>query len=147
VNRGDLVTLWGGTAWYRLTSRGADGYWACERVNDPTNVQHAKESAMTLVPAKARHTDPDTSHEAAERASAHAEGDRRRVLALLAEHGPLTDFDLARLTGRKQTSVGVRRGELRDAGLVEQHDRSGVSDTGSPCIRWTLTSAGRQAAA
>lgn len=145
MKRGDLVTLWGGTTVYALTSCDAHGYWRCESTLDPEVYCYATEAAMTAT--KARRTDPDTSHEAAARASAHAEGDRRRVLALLAEHGPLSDFDLARLTGRKQTSVGVRRGELRDAGLVEQYDRTGVSDTGSPCIRWALTSAGRQAAA
>ena len=71
---------------------------------------------------------------------------RERDARLLAEHGPLSDFDLARLTGRTQTSLGVRRGELVRVGLVERHDRAGVSNTGSPCIRWRLTNAGKAAA-
>lgn len=87
----------------------------------------------------ARLTDPITSLEAAlsvERGKARE--DYARVLDLLAAHGPLSDFDLARMTGTKQTSIGKRRGELRDAGLVVEHDRAGVSDTGSPCLRWAL---------
>lgn len=88
----------------------------------------------------ARLTDPVTSLDAAlsvERGKARE--DYARVLDLLAQHGPLSDFDLARLTGIKQTSIGKRRGELRDAGLVQEFDRLGVSDTGSACLRWALT--------
>jgi len=96
---------------------------------------------------RARNTDPDTSHAAAKTITP----DRQRaahtlILELLAAHGPLSDFRLAFLMGSKQTSAGVRRGELRDAGLVEAHDRAGVSDTGSACIRWALTATGREAA-
>lgn len=85
----------------------------------------------------ARATDPDTSHEAS--AGAQRRRGHRLVLQLLADHGPLSDFDLAQLSGFKQTSIGKRRGELRDLGLVERHDRNAVSDTGAPCIRWRLT--------
>jgi hypothetical protein len=88
----------------------------------------------------ARITDAETAHMAAASITERAQHDAHaKVLALLAEHGPLSDFDLARLTGRKQTSVGVRRGELVTIGLVVAHDRAGVSDTGSPCTRWALT--------
>lgn len=89
---------------------------------------------------RARFTDPVTSHEAARAVTADRQRDAHRlVLQLLAEHGPLSDFDLARLTGLKQTSVGVRRGELVELGQVERFDRAGVSDTGRACIRWALT--------
>lgn len=84
--------------------------------------------------------------EAARRAAGHAATDRGLVLRVLAEHGPLSDFDIARIAGRAQTSLGVRRGELVKLGLVRRYDRDGISDTGSACIRWTLTDAGKRAA-
>lgn len=81
-----------------------------------------------------------TSVMAAQSVELHQREQHELVLALLAEHGPLSDFDLARLTGIKQTSIGARRAELKTAGLVEAFDRGGVSDTGSVCVRWTLAS-------
>jgi hypothetical protein len=71
------------------------------------------------------------------------------VLELLTR-GPLTDFDLAfqasQALGKpiKQTSVGVRRGELVRMGLVRNSGTFGVSDTGSRAIRWAITDAGRK---
>ena len=103
-------------------------------------------SLFDAMPAPAaRFTDPPTSHLAAASVTTAAQRDSHRlVLDLLAARGPLTDFALAaeatRVLGRtvKQTSLGVRRKELVTAGLVCEHDRAGVSDTGSPCIRWAL---------
>lgn len=93
-----------------------------------------------------RPDDPITSHMAAASVTLDMRADRyRAVLAILAE-GPASDFDLAARTGLKQTSIGKRRGELRDAGLVRKLDDLGVSDTGSACIRWALTDAGVAAA-
>lgn len=95
-----------------------------------------------------RATDPDTSTMAAVIAIGHARTDYDRVLELLNEHGPLSDFALARHTGRKQTSIGKRRGELVELGYVERaRDTNGcwaqgVSDTGSPCALWQITDAG-----
>lgn len=94
----------------------------------------------------ARATDPDTAHDAAGRAHANQSAHHAIVLRLLKAHGPLTDFDLARHSGLKQTSIGVRRHELVTLGLVQRKDREGVSDTGTPCIRWELTTAGKAAA-
>lgn len=142
---GDLVSVWGRTRPYRLVSSTTvhNSYgdpcpgWVIESAD---GVRHeAAESVLLVALAPtARRTDPATSHQAADRAAGHAQADRERVLALLAERGPLTDFELAALTGRKQTSIGVRRGELVKAGLVREYDRTGISDTGSPCIRWAL---------
>ena len=68
----------------------------------------------------ARHTDPDTSHGAAVIAIHQSASNRRIALAELARAGAegLTDFELAARTNIGQTSIGKRRGELRDAGLV-----------------------------
>ena len=105
--------------------------------------------ASGAVHRRARNTDPDTSLEAAMSVTElRRRADHDLVLALLFEHGPLTDFDLARLATQrlghmvKQTSLGVRRGELRDAGLVVDSGHKGKSDTGARAIRWALTDAG-----
>lgn len=93
----------------------------------------------------ARLTDPLTSHLAAQAHTRPATRDiHDKVLAILLD-GPATDFDLARRTGLKQTSVGCRRHELckQDPPLVEELDRNGRSDTGSPCNRYQLTDHGR----
>lgn len=132
------VTAAGGEAW--LAPQYAPGASATRE----GAAGHAPAPALPAHPptTNARNTDPDTSHSAAlaARRDRYAE-----VLAVLA-CGPASDFDLARATGIKQTSIGKRRGELRDWGLVAEHDQLGVSDTGSPCIRWTLTDLGRELA-
>lgn len=92
--------------------------------------------------AAARVTDPVTSRRAAQ-AQTHAKltaGQRvvLDALALVADAG-LTDFELAEQTGRKQTSIGVRRGELTKAGLVEATSAVRPSDTGSDALVWRLT--------
>lgn len=98
-----------------------------------------------------RSTDPDTSQGAAVIALHHAADDRQRALDELAAvyPGGLTDFDLARLTNRKQTSIGKRRGELVAAGWAERARADdgttlqGTSDTGAPCALWRLTDYGK----
>ena len=98
----------------------------------------------------ARNTDPDTAHEAA---LAQSDARNRQVydciLALIFEHGPLTDWQLAeKLTGRMgeriiATSAGKRRGELRDMGLVADTGHRGPTETGpKKGIRWGLTADG-----
>lgn len=97
----------------------------------------------------ARSTDPHTAHDAA---AAVTDVQRRQVyravLEALYEHGPSTDHDLARYVSGKlghpigQTSVGKRRGELRDAGLVADSGHKGRTPTGATAIRWGLTTQG-----
>lgn len=102
------------------------------------------------VEPSARNTDPATSHMAARsQTPAKVRTEHRLVLELLSLE-PLTDFQLAarasQSLGRivKQTSVGVRRGELVRLGYVRDSGRKGTSDTGSACIVWELTQAGRK---
>lgn len=100
----------------------------------------------------ARATDPDTAHHAAWSA---ANTDHRAVyvaiLAAVHEHGPLTDYHLslhvARRTGTPilRTSVGKRRGELRDMGLMADSGHRAKTDTNSTAIRWAITAAGEHA--
>lgn len=87
--------------------------------------------------ALARNTDPVTSHLAGERAQQRAATGRALALALLRDHSEgLTDFELAGLSGWQQTSIGKRRGELRDAGLVRDSGKRRPSPSGSPAIVW-----------
>jgi hypothetical protein len=95
----------------------------------------------------ARNTDPATSHEAAARMEPLARFDRRLVLiAHASKPAGLTDFELAALMQRQQTSVGKRRGELRDVGYIEATDIRRRSPSGSTAIVWRITEAGMKAA-
>jgi hypothetical protein len=96
----------------------------------------------------ARNSDPETSHAAAADASFRAS--RHRILALetLYRHGGLTDFELASITGMQQNSIGKRRGDCRDVGLVTNlRDADGIkmkrpAPSGSGALVWTLTAEG-----
>lgn len=98
----------------------------------------------------ARRTDPDTSHAAASLQTVNKVRTEHRVVLELLQWEPLSDFDLAKRAsealGRpiKQTSIGVRRGELVRTGLVCDSGRKGKSDTGTACILWQITNSGRQ---
>jgi len=97
---------------------------------------------------KTRTLDWSTSMAAAD--SVRASAGRMLALQTLAENpNGLTDFELADLTGRQQTSIGKRRGELFKAGLVEVAvDAIGSpikrpSPSGSAALVWRVTAIGR----
>lgn len=94
----------------------------------------------------ARSSDPGSSHLAAGRARLPerlAAGQRRALHAIvMAGRDGLNDFELADRTGSKQTSIGVRRGELAKAGLVERTGRRRPSDTLEPADVWAATDLG-----
>jgi hypothetical protein len=95
-----------------------------------------------------RRTDPETSHQAADRHPALRRTDRRDALIAHADHpAGLTDYELADLIGRQQNSAGKRRGELRDLGLIEQTDKRRPAPSGSPAIVWRITQSGLDARA
>ncbi len=101
---------------------------------------------LAPLPPSARSTDPGTSHMAAARATVPMKlyaGQRRALHAIVAagQRG-LNDFELADRTGSKQTSIGVRRGELARAGLVTRSGRRRPSDTGEPADVWIATDLG-----
>jgi hypothetical protein len=99
-------------------------------------------------PAAARDTDPDTSHAAARRSPSLRARDRREALfAHAAYPAGLTDFELGALIGRQQTSAGKRRGELRDAGLIEDAGERRAAPSGASAIVWRITEPGIEAAA
>lgn len=97
----------------------------------------------------ARNSDPETSHAAAADAAMKASHGRLRVLQHLAANGPMTDFELADSTCVIQTSIGKRRGECRDHGLVAAVlDRgtavSRKSPSGKAATVWQITDKGRE---
>ena len=79
---------------------------------------------------------PNTSHRAALFAAPKAETHRVALRVLKAHPDGLTDFDLARLTGIPQTSIGVRRKELVRMGLVEATDKRRPAPSGAKAIVW-----------
>lgn len=92
----------------------------------------------------ARASDPITSHEAAQRVARTAATDRALVLRIHQQWtSGLTDFELADLAGRQQTSLGKRRGELRDAGLICDSGHKRPAPSGSLAVVWQITEAGR----
>ncbi len=103
---------------------------------------------LTFNEPLARNTDPITSHEAAVDASRFSGNNRSKVLQLLYSFGALTDYELSDKTGLQQNSIGKRRGECSQAGLVQAltdmdgNPVKGRTPSGSKAIRWTLTSKG-----
>lgn len=63
--------------------------------------------------ARARTTDPGTSHDAASSSSGLTEK-RRSVLAVLEEHGPMTDEDLRRAGHDRAIRAAAASSELRE---------------------------------
>lgn len=87
-----------------------------------------------------RNRDPETSVIAALSNPSGRAIDARRVLECHHDRPEgLTDFELAALVERKQTSAGKRRGELRDKGLIEETTLRRPSDSGSPAVVWKIT--------
>jgi len=102
---------------------------------------------MQIAPTS-RRSDPVTSREAAAKAEMRATENRMLVLLNLIVR-PMSDFDLAEATGRLATSIGKRRHDCMTAGLVEQaldgrgEPAFGKTPTGSRCMIWAITQAGR----
>lgn len=105
-------------------------------------------SSLQPIAPSARATDPGTSHAAARNASKPWKlyaGQRRALHAIvMAGDRGLNDFELAARTGSKQTSIGVRRGEIAKAGLVRRTGNTRPSDTLEPADVWVATDLGRQ---
>lgn len=99
-----------------------------------------------------RRTDEDTAQGAAVIAIGNAATNRHLALVHLYAAGDdgLSDFDLEAKTGVQQTSIGKRRGELRDAGLVARafdeagKGRTRLSPSNTPAAVWVITDAGRR---
>jgi predicted transcriptional regulator len=88
-----------------------------------------------------------TSHEAAAKASIKAPNHRIVALKAFVEHGPMTDFQLAEKTGLQQTSIGKRRKDCQDAGLIDFYMPNGEKErrqtpSGSSACVWQITELG-----
>jgi len=94
----------------------------------------------------ARITDPATSHQAAGFQAGRLRESHRLVLSTLSL-APLTDFELGARTGKAQTSIGCRRGELTRAGMVADSGDTRPAPSGAPAAVWAITDHGRQALA
>jgi hypothetical protein len=96
---------------------------------------------------RVRGTDPATSVAAAVAAGERLTGHRWLVLCALVAAGDrgLTDFEYEREIGLKQTSAGVRRGELAAVGYCARTGTTRPSDTGTAADVWAVTDLGRQA--
>ena len=97
----------------------------------------------------ARTADPVTSQKAGRLHPIKRGGDRARVLLAHAAHpGGLTDFELAEIMQRQQTSAGKRRLELQRAcpAYVEDTGLTRVAPSGSPATVYRITDDGRQMA-
>lgn len=93
----------------------------------------------------ARASDPETSQEAGEAHPWMRRVDRMAVLVAHFNHpNGLTDFELADIVKRQQTSAGKRRGELRDIGMIEQTDERRAAPSGSSAIVWRITEIGHE---
>jgi hypothetical protein len=97
----------------------------------------ARKRSLFLTGPSARNTDPETSHGAKKW---RLNEDRIAVLHMHAmKPSGMTDFELAAYMGRQQTSVGVRRGELRDHGYVRDTGLRRPAPSGSSSIVWSIT--------
>lgn len=83
-----------------------------------------------------RATDPDTSHEAAKKASKRGPSQRIRIWEALQALGLATDYELSIYTGILRSSAGKRRQELTDLGHVVATDQRRNTDTGTSAIVW-----------
>jgi len=95
-----------------------------------------------------RNSDPETSHEAANEVRFRASRHRLLALTTLKRFGPLTDYELAARTGLQQNSIGKRRKECQDAGLIEGlvdpygNNVKRPAPSGSKSLVWQLTREG-----
>lgn len=102
--------------------------------------------------AYARHTDPDTSHDAAASVK-HIRISQRCVLAVLRTHSPLTDEELVTMyedarrrfqvfPPQSPSGIRTRRAELVKQGLVEYTGTKRPLASGRMAQTWQVTHAG-----
>jgi transcription initiation factor IIE alpha subunit len=86
-----------------------------------------------------RTNDRETSIEAAKKVSTRAGSGRALALEALRKHPDgLTDEELASITKQYQNSIGKRRTELTQAGLIEDSGLRRLSSRGSMMIVWRI---------
>ena len=86
--------------------------------------------------AKARTTDPATSHDAAESMYDEAQAQRGHIHQWLIVHGGMTADALDQALGLRVTSAGRRLPELESEGLVRKTERQAMTRSGRSAIIW-----------
>lgn len=89
-----------------------------------------------------RASDPSTSRRAAADNFPHRGTDRWLALETFTHWADLTDFELADLTFKQQTSIGKRRKELERLGFIEWAGTERPAPSGSMARVWRLTAEG-----
>ena len=87
-------------------------------------------------PPRARRTDPDTSHAAANSMAEGAKGQRSRIHAYLTEFGPHTADELDEALDLRVTSAGRRLSELKEKGLAERTTEKRPTRSGRGAYAW-----------
>ena len=89
-------------------------------------------------PARARTTDPETSHEAASRAGEFANTARQMIVGYLRQEGEATGDPLDEVFGWKHATANRRLPELREAGIVRMTERRAITRSGRAARIWEL---------
>jgi len=89
---------------------------------------------LPMFPPKARNSDPDTSHEAAESMEGEAKAQRAQILDFLRRRGPRTADGLDFILNLRPTSAGRRLSEL--SGLVEMTEKTALTRSGRRAHVW-----------
>ena len=85
---------------------------------------------------RARTTDPETSHDAAESMYDEATAQREHIHQWLIVHGGMTADGLDQALGLRVTSAGRRLSELEASGEVRKTDRKDVTRSGRYATIW-----------
>jgi len=106
------------------------------KADDSGSDTYAETSLGPLFEAKARRTDPGTSHAAAKSVTRIRES-QAKVLRVLQEHGPLTDAGIySHLCGLSPSGARTRRSELVARGkVVDTGERERLA-SGRNAILW-----------
>ena len=89
--------------------------------------------------AKARRTDPETSHEAAESLTSFTLSDMElRVMAALQQEGDMIAEDLCYVTGLPWQTLTPRLATLRRKGVIEDSGTKRKASSGRSQIIWRL---------
>ena len=104
--------------------------------NHPTLFDTMPIDALIAPTRLAKATDPDTSQDAAKKASKRGPSQRIRIWEALQTLGLATDYELSVHTGILRSSAGKRRQELTDLGHVVATEHRRNTDTGTSAIVW-----------
>jgi hypothetical protein len=94
---------------------------------------------LFAIPARARNTDPETSHKAAEAIEPHTATIRRQVEAFAHQRGDegFIDEDLSRaFEAENVSSYRTRRAELADQNIILDSGRRRQNEGGRECVVW-----------